>query len=458
MFIKISIVKSCMPSKKSAKPPSHNEAYEKPILPAGVDPQRVVYASFPPPARLGVLAVRRETSSEGLSELSAQAKEEGADYPKKRFMYAEIKRHLGERIFIALVGPRGAGKSTLLKQIHNQAEASFYISIDSIGAINLFNVSKELMESGIRLLLLDEIHAYPNYSRELKKIYDFLPRLQVIFTSSSSISLHEATYDLSRRVRLVPVPSFSFREFIFFVKGENVAPIPFTDLTNAKRCKAYYGRNMQFEPLFEQYLTGGNYPFTLHHQDTLSQFQNTLDAIIERDMVRISRITLAESFDVRNMLLSIGRSPSEGISYSSISQKLGIAKVKVQKYVELLERAFVLRRVLPKGTNLTNEPKILFTPPYRLLYKQYDDCIGDLREDFFVDAISRLNFGLGYLKGTRGEKTPDYLVGDMICEIGGRNKGREQFKGFSGKNKIIFTQPGMLDDMRRPLFFAGMFK
>lgn len=395
-------------------------------------------------------------SNESLRELSAQAKDEGAIYPKKRFVHEDIIRHLGERIFIALVGPRGAGKSTLLKQIHNQTEASFYISLDSVGAIDLFNKSKELAGQGIRLLLLDEIHAYPDYGRELKKIYDFLPGLQVLFTSSSSISLHEAAYDLSRRVRLVPVHSLSFLEFIFFAKDERINPISLTDIADAERCKAYYGRNMHLEPLFEQYLAGGNYPFTFGQQDVLPQFRNILDIIIERDMILISSITRAESFDVRRMLTFIGRSPSEGISYSSISQNVGIAKVKTQRYVELLEKAFVLRRVLPKGTNVTKEPKILFTPPYRLLYRQYDDCIGDLREDFFVDAVSRLNMEVGYLKGTRGEKTPDYLVGDMVCEIGGRNKGRSQFKGYSGKNKIIFTHPGMLDDIRRPLFFIGM--
>src|SRR3989338_2221431 len=76
--------------------------------------------------------------------LNRQAKEEGAAYPKKRFVHSEIARHLGERIFIALVGPRGAGKSTLLKQIHNKAEASFYLALDTGGAFNLFKLSKEL--------------------------------------------------------------------------------------------------------------------------------------------------------------------------------------------------------------------------------------------------------------------------------------------------------------------------
>lgn len=424
--------------------------------PSDVDPRRIVYAGAPPSARLGVFGVRNDMPNEEQRELSDRAKQEGGAYPKKRFVYGEIKRHLGERIFIALVGPRGVGKSTLLKQIHHQTDASFYISLDSGGVTDLFGLSKELMNRGISLLLIDEIHAYPNYGNELKKIYDFLPKLRVMFTSSSAISLHDTTYDLSRRVRLMPVPSLSFREFIFFTRDIKVQPISLSDLTDTERCRTYYGQNMQFESMFEDYLKGGNYPFTLGQQDTLPQFRNMLDAIIERDLIRVSGIRLAESFEVRKMLLFIGRSESEGISYSSISQNCQIAKTKVQKYAELLEKAFVLRRVLPKGTNITKEPKILFAPPYRLLFKQYDDAIGALREDFFVDSILRLGIQLDYLKGTRGEKTPDYLVGNLVCEIGGRNKGRTQFKGFTAKHKIILTHPGTLDEMRRPLFFAGM--
>lgn len=423
--------------------------------PPDVDPRRIVYAGSLPSARFGVAVVRDVPNKEQL-ELSDQAKQEGGTYPKKRFVYEEIKRHSGECIFIALIGPRGVGKSTLLKQIHHQTDASFYISLDSGGVTDLFELSKELMNRGIRLLLIDEIHAYPNYGNEIKKIYDFLPKLQVMFTSSSAISLHDTKYDLSRRVRIITVRSLSFREFIFFTRDTKVQPIPLSDLTNTERCRTYYGQNMQFEPMFEDYLKGGNYLFTLGQQDILPQFSNMLDTIIERDLIRASGVTLAESFEVRQMLLFIGRSESEGISYSSISQNGQIAKTKVQKYVDLLEKAFVLRRVLPKGTNITKEPKILFAPPYRLLFKSYDDAIGALREDFFVDSISRLGIQLDYLKGTRGEKTPDYQVGSLVCEIGGRNKGRTQFKGFTAKHKIIFTQPGTLDEMRRPLFFVGM--
>jgi predicted AAA+ superfamily ATPase len=61
---------------------------------------------------------------------------------------------------------------------------------------------------------------------------------------------------------------------------------------------------------------------------------------------------------IGKLLAFIGRSPIEGINYSSISQNLGITKYMAERFVALLERSFLLRRVLPAGTNVLREPKI----------------------------------------------------------------------------------------------------
>lgn len=391
-----------------------------------------------------------------MQEFSERAKADGTRFPKKRFIFPQIAKYAQERIFVALVGPRGAGKSVLLRQLHHASEDSFYISLDTQKPASLFNIAKELESRKISLLLLDEIHAYPDYGMELKKIYDFLPDIHVVFTSSSAISLHDASYDLSRRVRRLPVCPFSFREFLYFERDQEVPALIWEHLLDKERCRAYYGKVIHAESLFEAYLSGRNYPFTLGQSNDKRLFKEMLDTVIEKDLVVPSRLTLSESFEARNMLTFIGRSPAEDISYTSIAKNIGITPHKAQKYAALLEKAYLLRIVMPKGTNLSKEPKILLTLPYRLLYKNYEDCIGALREDFFVDAASRLEAGLDYLKGVRGEKTPDYLLNGVVCEIGGVSKSRRQFKGYSARRKLIFTQPGTLDETRRPLFFAGM--
>ncbi len=392
-----------------------------------------------------------------MQDSSARAKEDGGKFPKKRFVFPDIVKFSKERAFTALIGPRGAGKSVLLKQLHHASEESLYISLDAHKPASLYNIARELSDRKTHLLLLDEIHAFPNYGIELKKIYDFLPDMHIAFTSSSAIALHDAVYDLSRRVRILKVHPFSFREFLYFERGRDVPALGWKELLDLERSNEYYGKVIDAESLlFEAYMTGRNYPFTMGQNSQKGLFENMLETIIEKDLVVPSMITLAESYEVRKMLGFIGRSPAEGISYTSIARNIGITPHKAQKYVELLQKAFLLNAVMPKGTNLSREPKILMAPPYRLIYKPYEDCIGALREDFFVDAAKRLKMEFDYLKGLRGNKTPDYVLDDVICEVGGASKGKKQFKGFSAKKKLIFTQPGTIDDMRRPLFFAGM--
>jgi hypothetical protein len=88
-----------------------------------------------------------------------------------------------------------------------------------------------------------------------------------------------------------------------------------------------------------------------------------------------------------------------------------------------------------------------------------DEAIGGLREDFFVEAFRALGKEVFYLKSMRGQKTPDYLerdFEDVVFEVGGKGKGRSQFKGIHVKRKIILADSYDMSGIRRPLFLAGL--
>lgn len=99
-------------------------------------------------------------------------------------------------------------------------------------------------------------------------------------------------------------------------------------------------------------------------------------------------------------------------------------------------------------------------PPYRLLYKDYAEAVSGLREVFFAAMMTMAGLPFHYLKTKRGAKTPDYLVqdpsGDIVVEIGGKGKGRAQFKGVTAEKRLIFSQGHRLDDLHRPLFLLGL--
>ena len=107
----------------------------------------------------------------------------------QRYLIQEID--LNNRL-IAIKGARGSGKTTLILQIaklHFNLQTTLYVSLDHIYFFEnkLYNLAKEFSNNGGTHLLLDEVHKYPNWSREIKLIYDNYPNLNLIFTSSSML-------------------------------------------------------------------------------------------------------------------------------------------------------------------------------------------------------------------------------------------------------------------------------
>jgi predicted AAA+ superfamily ATPase len=200
-------------------------------------------------------------------------------------------------------------------------------------------------------------------------------------------------------------------------------------------------------------------PFALREPQPLSLLENILKTVIRKDIPRIAKLLTDEVDKIEQAVRFIGLSGVDGINYSSVAQNVHISRYKAQQYITLLERAFILHQVFPMGSNVLKEPKVVMALPYRLLYRPLNEAIGGLREDFFVGTFKALGKEIFYLKSVRGQKTPDYLIRDredIIFEVGGKGKGRSQFRGIDVQKKIIFADGYEISTMRRPLFLAGL--
>ena len=106
---------------------------------------------------------------------------------------------------IGIRGTRGVGETTLLLQQiklrHKLNQTLLYASADNIwfNAHSIYELATEFAKRGVRWLYLDEEPKYPNWSQELKNIYDDLPDLHVVFTGSSLLQILNSRSDLSRR-------------------------------------------------------------------------------------------------------------------------------------------------------------------------------------------------------------------------------------------------------------------
>ena len=156
---------------------------------------------------------------------------------------------------------------------------------------------------------------------------------------------------------------------------------------------------MRQERLFDEYLKGGLFPFALEDPAVLPVLENILVKIITRDIPAAAGLRSDEIDSIRNLVKFTGRSAPEDINYSTISRNLGVTKYKAEQYVRLLEKSFVLDPVLPAGTNVLREPKVLMCVPFRLLYRSYEEAVGPAKISRRSSRISR-----PVLKSTRGGK------------------------------------------------------
>jgi len=249
-----------------------------------------------------------------LLQLDELAIEDGKRYPKKRKLYQKIASSEGKH-FIGIVGPRGVGKTVLLKQLALELPQTFYISVDTLEGEDLFKTAEELGERyNVKYLLLDEIHFQPGYDRCLKKIFDFL-NMRVIFTSSVSLSLFDSNVDLSRRTILEYLYPFSYREYLFFRKDISLPRLTLDDIIR----KRWSDGHIRTEYLFEPYLQGGLMPFSLEEPEPLPIMKNILEKIIHKDIPSVARLRVDELPALKKIIQFVGRSPGEGINFSSLS-------------------------------------------------------------------------------------------------------------------------------------------
>ncbi|MCF8301842.1 MAG: AAA family ATPase [Bacteroidales bacterium] len=106
----------------------------------------------------------------------------------RRYLYPALLENRG---LFGLKGLRGVGKTTMFLQYlaydYTDKEKGLYVTADHpyFYSNTLLELASEWTRYGGQLLLIDEVHKYPNWSRELKLIYDGHPELTVLFTSSS---------------------------------------------------------------------------------------------------------------------------------------------------------------------------------------------------------------------------------------------------------------------------------
>ncbi len=325
----------------------------------------------------------------------------------KRYFYEELKN--GEKL-LGVLGARGVGKTTVWLQYLKESEIpineKLYISADWIDGESLFEIAEALYKENGKLLIIDEIHKYQNFEKELKIIYDILD-LRVIVSGSSALSINHAKADLSRRMLVKEVKGMSFREFLKFKYGIEIGEVTLDELLKNHVEIAYEILEKIDKPSiltdFKEYLEIGYYPFYFQNEDKVSyllKLKETINVVLEVDIPAILNIKFTTIRKFKKLIEYICISHPFKPNMQELLTKMDMPKTAyadLYEYLELLQKAKIIRLIKSankKDAILTKPEKIyLNNTNLHFCYCETQE-IGSIREVFLLVCLKIMKFML----------------------------------------------------------------
>lgn len=338
-----------------------------------------------------------------------------------------------QRPLVGIRGSRGVGKTTLMRQYIRsqygvQPGEALYCVMDSMyfTTHSLLELGETFQAVGGKHLFLDEVHNYPNWSKEIKELNDLYPHLKITFTGSSLIQILNADADLSRRVLSYNMQGLSFREYMRFYHNVDIPVYRLPEILDDpdRVCTKVNEvcRPLQF---FGQYLRDGFYPFFDGNEvEYYSRLENVVSFIIDQELVKFCNIDVAYTRKIKAMLLFIASNVPYEVNIAKLSSYLELNKATVLNYLSALHRAELIRLLYSNNSSVTKmqRPDKIYMHNTNMLYALSNDPnVGTVRECFAVNQLSS-SHTVEY-----GKDQGDFLVdGKWKFEVGGHDKSFAQ--------------------------------
>ena len=352
-----------------------------------------------------------------------------------RYLYNTI--HWENRL-IGIVGPRGVGKTTLVLQyIKNNLDVrhTLYVSAEDFyfAKHRLSDLASDFVKWGGKYLFIDEIHKYPDWSNELKLIYDYHNHLKVVFTGSSVLDLKKGSADLSRRAVLYNLQGLSFREYLMLFHQIEVPVFNLNEILNHQVKVPQMAHPL---PLFADYLKRGYYPFALEPDFDLKLLQ-VVHQTLESDIPVYAGMNVSKGRQLKQLMAIIAESVPFKPNMTKISEILAISRNVIADYLLYMEEAGMLAQLRDDTKGIRGLGKInkVYLDNTNLVYILAGENAnkGNIRETFFINQC-RMHHQIV------SSNLADFKMEDKDFEVGGKNKGLKQIKtaenGFLVKDDI----------------------
>lgn len=254
-----------------------------------------------------------------------------------RIQMNAIKKYLFKKKVIIVYGARQVGKTTLLKNLQQEYPEAVYYNCDEWDTREALThkTSTELKSffGNKKLILLDEAQQVPDIGITLKLIIDTFPETQIIATGSSSFDLANATAEpLTGRKYEFSLYPFSVEELIASSSEQETAR------------------------LLERRMIFGMYPeMVTVSGDEEKRLKTLVESYLYKDILSYEHMKKPDM--LRKLLQLLALQIGAEVSLNELSQTLGIDKNTVSRYIDILEKSFIIFSLPSFARNIRNEIK-----------------------------------------------------------------------------------------------------
>jgi uncharacterized protein len=329
-------------------------------------------------------------------------------YP--RIIEENVEKALPSPEALILYGPRRVGKTTILQLFENKLKPgspTAYFSLDDPGAKSIFkDFSLARLDSIFRslgfdalsknYLFLDEILYFEKIDLLLKLIVDNFPHVKVLASSSSSILLKKSLSEsLAGRKHFMELLPLSLGE-LYGLKGNDFFAFPEQIL-----------RGPELTARMSEIIVYGTYPEVITlpgHTEKRAKLKDLVESALFKDLFLLEGIRHPKV--LTDLLTLLAHQTGALVNINEIATILGISRRMVDEYIGILEKFFVIFRLLPFSRNprseLGSKFKVYFwdTGIRNSIISHFEpienrDDRGVLLENIIISGIARRNLYAG---------------------------------------------------------------
>ena len=343
---------------------------------------------------------------------------------------APVRRDLMDEIdwndrLIGIKGTRGVGKTTFLLQYAKEKfgtdHSCLFINMNNFyfSKYTLVEFAAEFVKRGGKVLLIDQVFKYPEWSHDLRACYEMFPTLKIIFTGSSVMRLKEENPELSGIAKVYYLRGFSFREYLNLQSGNCFRAYTLQEiLENHEQIAKTILRNVKPLDYFQDYLHHGFYPFFLEKRNFSENLLKTMNMMIEVDILLIKQIELKYLSKIKKLLYLLAVDGPVAPNVSQLATEIQTSRATVMNYIKYLADARLINMVYPKGEEFPKKPSKLMMHNTNLMYSIYPVKVEeqDVLDTFFMNTLYKDH------KLYKGDKGTSFMVDNglhfRICAEG----------------------------------------